>query len=157
MSSSHRPVTVRPFRRSDQPEARRCILEGLGEHFGFIDESCNPDPDDIGEAYPAPEALFLVAESDEGMIIGTGCLLRENHDEGRIVRMSVRKSRRRRGVGGEILRTLVAAARDRGMRRLVIATEPHWEDAVGFYRRAGFVPYGSDEVDVFMELPIGVG
>lgn len=40
-------IKVRPFETRDQVAARKLILSGLGEHFGFIDERLNPDLDDI--------------------------------------------------------------------------------------------------------------
>ena len=40
-------IVVRRFAPADQDAARRLILEGLGAHFGSIDESLNPDLDDI--------------------------------------------------------------------------------------------------------------
>ncbi len=35
------PLTIRPFAPGDQEAARRLILEGLVEHFGFVDEALN--------------------------------------------------------------------------------------------------------------------
>ena len=145
-------MIIRRFQLQDQREARWCILEGLGEHFGFIDESCNPDLDNIADTYAPPHASFFVAEDEMGRVVGTGCLLRES--EGRVVRMSVLSSHRRQGVGRDILGKIIEEAKHRGMRSLVIATEPHWEDAVGFYRSTGFVPYGNDEVDIYMRLSL---
>ncbi|MGE3800645.1 MAG: GNAT family N-acetyltransferase [Candidatus Kapaibacterium sp.] len=147
-------MIVRPFKQQDQVGARNCILEGLGEHFGFIDESRNPDLDDIGHTYSPPESFFVVAESEGGVIVGTGCLVPESREEGRVVRMSVALSHRRKGVASQILNQIIAEGVARGMKSLVIATEPDWEDAVGFYRASGFIPYGSDDVDIWMRLTL---
>lgn len=146
-------MTIRHFRPTDQDAVRRLILEGLGEHFGFVDKSANPDLDDIQANYVDCGAFFFVAqEKDE--IVGTGCLLRESETEGRIVRMSTAKSHRRTGVASRLLDAIVHEARDCGMESIVIATEPHWADAVGFYQSKGFVPYGRDDVDIFMRLKL---
>ena len=77
-------MVVRPFETRDQTAARSLVLEGLGEHFGFIDESLNPDLDDIQASYPAAGHVFLVAES-EGSIDGTAGLLFEAPDVARVV------------------------------------------------------------------------
>ena len=142
-------MTIRPFRVSDQHDARRLIIDGLGEHFGYVDEAINTDLDDIMESYVRRGAHVIVAE-EEGVIVGTGMLLDESHGVGRIVRMSVDRSHRRRGIARTILESLLSEARRRRFRSIVVATEPEWDDAVGFYRAAGFEPYGSDEVDIFL-------
>jgi hypothetical protein len=64
-------LRLRPFERGDQEAARQLILTGLGEHFGWIDESCNPDLDDILVNFTRPGHLFVVAEED-GELVGTG-------------------------------------------------------------------------------------
>lgn len=53
-------VTIRQFQPIDQEEARRIVLEGLGEHFGVIDESLNPDLDDIQESFIVAGDEFYV-------------------------------------------------------------------------------------------------
>ena len=55
-------VTIRQFQPIDQEEARRIVLEGLGEHFGVIDESLNPDLDDIQESFIVAGDEFYVAQ-----------------------------------------------------------------------------------------------
>ena len=71
-------LIIRPFAATDQDAARWLILEGLGGHFGFIDETMNPDLDDIALTFS--DAVFLVAEID-GVIVGTGGLM--VRDDGR--------------------------------------------------------------------------
>ena len=150
-------MVIRPFHPHDQDAVRRLILEGLGEHFGFIDETANPDLYDIQTFYVAKGATVLVAEDDGiSAIVGTGFLLREPDNEGRVVRMSTAQTHRRQGVGSLLFNALVCAAQDQGMKSIMIATEPHWKDAVGFYQSQGFIPYGSDDVDIFMRLDISL-
>jgi len=57
------PFLIRPFRPADQEAARRLILQGLAEHFGAVDETLNPDIDDIMASYVDRGHLFLVALS----------------------------------------------------------------------------------------------
>jgi hypothetical protein len=40
-------LLITPFVAEYQNDVRRLILEGLREHFGHIDESLNPDLNDI--------------------------------------------------------------------------------------------------------------
>src|SRR5215203_5667644 len=63
---SQRGATIRPFVPADQAQAREIILAGLGEHWGFIDDTLNPDLDDILAAYPLDRADFLVVQEADG-------------------------------------------------------------------------------------------
>lgn len=140
---------VRDFRESDEFAARKVVLEGLGERFGFIDASLNPDLHTIAAHYPNQGHAFLVAESAEGLI-GTTGLVFETSDRARLVRVSVDRSARRRGVARALLARATKRAADRGVVELRVATQPEWEDAVAFYRSEGFEPYDRDPIDVHM-------
>ena len=72
---------------------------------------------------------------DDGEAVGTGRLLPDGH----IGRMAVLEAWRRRGVGSEILKNLIEAARLRGDRKVVLSAQVH---AVPFYERHGFRPEG---------------
>ena len=130
-------VRIRPFARDDQEAARRLVLAGLGDHFGLIDETRNPDLDDIMSHYVLPGHLFVVAERG-GRVGGTGALVEERPGVGRLVRMSVDRAERGRGIGRALVRHLIGAARARGHRRLVVETNDDWHDAIGLYRACGF-------------------
>lgn len=146
-------VLIRSFSRADQRAARALILAGLGERFGRIDESLNPDLDDIGRAYLDAGHLFFVAERG-GRLVGTCGLRDEPGGAARVLRMSVARSERRRGVASALLNACVDAARARGRAELRVATEPHWEEAVRFYLARGFRRRGADAVDVQLALPL---
>lgn len=147
-------VTIRPLAPGDAAAARALILGGLAEHWGYLDERLNPDLDDIAAHYAG--ALFLVAEVN-GELIGTGALIAEGPATGRIVRMSVAREKRRHGIGRLLLDALLAAARQRGYRRIVLETTATWEDATAFYRRAGFRPVAERDGDLHFVLELGAG
>lgn len=79
-------VFIRSFRPEDEEQVRTQILQGLGERWGRIDESQNPNLPDITATYD--NAVFLTAWL-AGELVGTGALIRESPGVGRIVRMSV--------------------------------------------------------------------
>jgi ribosomal protein S18 acetylase RimI-like enzyme len=134
--------TIRPFTRADQAATRSLILTGLGEHWGFIDETVNPDLDDIAAAYSPETAVFLVVENPDGALIGAGCVYEEDTETGRIARMSVAGTERGRGIGRRLVEELERAARLRGYRRLVLETTEDWTDAIALYRATGFTELG---------------
>ena len=128
-------VTIRPFQPTDQAAARSLILDGLGERWGWIDPTLNPDLDDIAATYA--DGDFVVAHLD-GVLIGTGALIPEGDGAGRIVRMSVRQDLRGQGVGRRLLAELTTLARRAGYHTLVLETTSTWTDAVRFYAHNGF-------------------
>ena len=83
--------------------------------------------------------VHVIARAD-GQAVGTGRLLQDGH----IGRMAVLKGWRGRGVGAAMLKVLMAAARERGDKQVVLSAQTH---ALGFYRKHGFVSEGSEYPD----------
>jgi predicted GNAT family N-acyltransferase len=84
-----------------------------------------------------PISRHVIAEAENGQAIGTGRLLPDGH----IGRMAVLREWRKRGVGGALLRALLAMARESGMERVVLHAQTH---ALGFYARHGFESEGEE-------------
>jgi len=79
--------------------------------------------------------VHAVAYDVDNKAIGTGRLLPDGH----IGRMAVVKEWRRRGVGAEIMAALMAEARKRGHKEVVLSAQLQ---AAEFYRELGFVAEG---------------
>ena len=146
-------VTIRPFRGEDQQTVRALVLAGLGDHFGEIDETMNPDLDDITTTYVLPGHRVVVAEHG-GAIVGAGTLVEEEAGVGRLVRMSVARDQRGRGVGRKLVSHLLDEARNRGYRRVLVETTDDWQDAIGLYRACGFQTDGFRDGDIHMFLDL---
>ncbi len=146
-------LLIRPFEPRDQAAARQLILIGLGEHFGWIDETRNPDVDDIAANYIERGDTFLIAEMD-GALVGTGALITENTDTGRIVRMSVSRIYRRKGIGRALVSHLLDLAKSKKFAQVLVSTNQEWEDAISLYRHCGFKEYQRDESGVHLVLEL---
>jgi ribosomal protein S18 acetylase RimI-like enzyme len=147
--------TLRPFTAADQDAARALILAGLGERFGFVDETRNPDVDDIAAQYLARGHVFLVAEL-AGALVGTGALLfEEDAVTCQLVRVSVRPDLRRQGIARAVVRALLAEARQRGRRRVWVETNEGWHDAIALYELLGFAIIEWRDGLVFLEQRLG--
>lgn len=144
-------VLLRSFQPSDQAQARELIESGLGEHFGHIDRNANPDIVNIHKSYALSGHDFVVAVQNR-QIIGTCGLFLVSDQPPRMVRLSVHPQWRRTGIAGQLLDTCVTRASQKGFQELIAYTEPHWENAVGFYQNRGFVQYGQDEEDIYLML-----
>ena len=149
-------LEIVPFQPHDQSAVKALILSGLVEHWGYLDESKNPDLDDIAASYA--NATFLVARDGES-ILGTGAFIPRSSEPRsaetvEIVRMSVARAARRQGIGGEILRELCRRAAQAGYRRAILETTAAWEGVVAFYLQAGFrVDHYAGE-DVYLALDL---
>jgi GNAT superfamily N-acetyltransferase len=143
-------LCIRSFEVGDQEQARWLILEGLGEHFGYIDETLNPDLDDILHTYLRAGHVFVVAYKGRELV-GTGALLSHGAGISELVRISTRKDYRRRGIGQTIVTYLVNVARLRGDRRIIVKTNAFWHDAINLYKRLDFVEYGRTALGVGLE------
>jgi GNAT superfamily N-acetyltransferase len=147
-------LTIQPFQPEDQAEAKALILEGLRERWGAIDPARNPDLDDIGSAYAG--AVFLVGRIGD-RIVATGALVARGEGCAEIVRMSVARDLRRRGIGSAILRRLLEQAASAGRRKIILETTSTWTDAIAFYRRHGFRPTHIQSGDTYFELSLPSG
>lgn len=81
------------------------------------------------------DCMHAIAYDDAGKAIGTGRLLPEGH----IGRMAVVKEWRRQGVGAALLEALIAEARKRGHKEVVLSAQLQ---AAEFYRSHGFEAEG---------------
>ena len=141
--------SIRLFAPGDQAAVRGLIFEGLVEHFGAPDDRFNHDLDDIAGNYAS--AIFVVAETN-AVIVGTGCLVPQTEELAQIVRMSVAKEHRRKGVGHAILTDLLSHAHARGFGRVILTTNESWEDAIGFYTACGFKEIARANGGVLFEM-----
>ena len=130
-----RALALREMRLDEQDTVRSLILEGLREHWGTIDETLNPDLDDLRDAYA--NAVVLVATEDD-QIVGTGTIVRRDDRCAEIVRMSVAPRHRRAGLGRMLISELVVAAERWDVDRIVVETTASWAEVVRFYERCGF-------------------
>jgi putative acetyltransferase len=94
----------------------------------------------------APDVSFWSAWDGE-TLMGTGALKRMDARHGEVKSMHTLVSARRSGVGGAMLRHIMAAARDMGLKRLSLETGSFafFAPARALYARHGFVecpPFG---------------
>ena len=148
-------VTLRPFAPEDQLALRRLVLDGLGDHWGTIDETINPDLDDIAGWYGPRDGYTVVAEAKpDGRLVGGGTLYRDDARTARLARMTVDTSLRGQGLGRRLVAHLVEEARRRGYAAVVCETTDTWQDAIGLYLRCGFTEVDRRDGDIHFRLEL---
>ena len=142
--------TIRSFNKTDQQAARRLILRGLGEYFGYINTSLNPDVDDIWATYVEGGHQFVIAEI-AGEIAGTGGLIFHPDRTGQLVRMSVDAKFRRNGIGRSLVQHLLQIGCAHNLERFKVETNRGWDAALKLYQQCGFQIYQEDNEAIYLQ------
>jgi GNAT superfamily N-acetyltransferase len=127
-------IRITDFRPEMQDAFRALILAGMSERWGSVDDSLNADINDIAVRY-GQDVVLVALHGDE--VVGTGILVCRPA-EAEIVRMSVDREHRRRGIGASLVSALLERARMLGVGHVVVETNAKWMDARVMYERAGF-------------------
>jgi GNAT superfamily N-acetyltransferase len=127
-------IRIERFAADMQDAFRTLVLDGMAERWGAVDESLNTDLDDIDTHYGSDCVLVAV---DGATVVGTGILL-IRATEGEIVRMSVHRDYRRRGIARQVLTESVKLATRCGVKRIVVETNAKWIEARNLYEAFGF-------------------
>jgi len=144
---------IRQFQARDQLACNRLVLEGFAEHFGELQHTLNSDLNDIFATYTAAGHSFFVAEVGEE-IIGTGAIVKESRDVGRIVRLSVQKDYRRFGIAREIVSQLLSEAGRLKLTCVNVETNLDWFAAINLYESLDFSIVGRDEESIHFQLKL---
>ena len=112
------------------------------------------------DALRGPEVRFVVARDADGVAVGTGAVVL---DDGwaELKRMWVVPRARGQGLSKRLLAVLEEHVRAAGIGVIRLETGIHNSEALGLYRRNGFVErgpfgdYGPDPLSVFMEKALG--
>ncbi len=149
-------IAAEPF---DSAEARRLVAAldaGLSERYPPEQRF---GPNLKAEHLEEGRGTFLVAREGD-RAVGCGAIRLLDPATAEVKRMYVEPEQRGRGVGLAILAALEAAARQLGVRRLVLETGVHQEAAISLYRRAGFTridcwgEYASSPASVCMGMDL---
>lgn len=124
-----------------EEQAKALILNGFLDYFNEIDHSLNPDVYRLMDTYSKPKHVFLVGMVN-GSVVSTGGLLKEGHNCGRIVRMSVARHVRRAGYASKMLTALELEAKRFEMNMLLIETNAEWVGPIRLYERFGYAIKG---------------
>jgi GNAT superfamily N-acetyltransferase len=144
---------IRQFTSADQEAVRALVLAGLQDHWGTLDPTLNPDLDDMGGWYGSRDGHTFVAEID-GRIVGTGTMHRIDDQTGVLVRMSVSRDQRGKGLGKALVRALADEAKKRGYARLICETTDTWQDAINLYLATGFAIVDQRDGDYHFEMTL---
>ena len=134
--------SIRPFRPGDADEVRRIVREVFDE-YGFVFEPSGYDRDlTMIDARYAPPGAFWTLDED-GRV--AGCVGASDEGEGTVElhRLYIDPAVRGQGYGRRLARHVVAWARERGARRVVLWSDVRLGHAHALYEAEGFVRRGT--------------
>ncbi|WP_371802475.1 GNAT family N-acetyltransferase [Candidatus Lokiarchaeum ossiferum] len=140
-------IQILPVSDTTVNSAKNLVLAGLKEHWGYIDDTLNPDLYAILDHYIGKGDDFLVGIY-ENEIICCGALILEEYKVGRMQRISVDQNFRGMGLASKIVRSLEKQAKIRGMDRIVVETTNTWSDAIRLYLKNGYTESHRDPEDI---------
>lgn len=150
---------LRDARPGDERAVQGIVAAVLAE-YGLAPGSADTDADiaDLRRNYQDRGGVFRIVTDGTGTICGCGGLFPLGAEEMELRKMYLLPAARGRGLGRRLLEELLAAARTRGCRRVVLETASVLKQAQALYRSAGFVPaeraHLADRCDRFMALEL---
>jgi putative acetyltransferase len=129
-------IAAEPF---DSADARR-LIGALDAHLSSRYTPEQRFGPNLKPAQLAPGLGTFVIARVEGRAVGCGAVRLLDPTTVEVKRMYVEPELRGRGVAKEILQHLETAGRELGAERAVLETGIHQDEAIGLYRRAGYVP-----------------
>ncbi|KGP70845.1 GNAT family N-acetyltransferase [Pontibacillus yanchengensis] len=130
-------MEIFPITKATQYVAKQIILQGMYEHFGYIDETLNPDLHEPLTFYDGIDN-FLYIMKYNGLMICTGGLQREGLYSGRVVRLSVLQSFRGNGFANQMMHYIEKKARSEHMSYIRVETNKEWTGAISLYHSLGY-------------------
>ena len=145
-------ATIRKYQPQDLPSCRTLWTE-LTQHHRDIYQSPNiggPDPGkhfDEHLAKVGPDNLWVATHNDT--VIALTGLMGEG-DQAEVEPAIVSEHHRRKGIGGALMETVIAEARNRGVKYLSVRPVARNAEALRFFTQQGFTNVG--HIELFIDL-----
>jgi len=148
-------MTIRGYRPSDR-EACRALCVELTQRHRDIYAAPEIGGDDPAAAFDEHLALagaenIVVIETDERVVGFAGMILKETHAE--LEPIVVSTEYRGRGLGAALVEAVVARARERGLRQVIVSPVARNTEAIGFFHSHGFAAIGQIELILDLVAP----
>jgi len=139
--------TFRPATNRDLPRIKQLVFSVLAEYGLTPDpDSTDRDLEDVEKHYHGRGGAFEVVEDPGGVLVGTVGLYPLSADRVELRKMYLAPSVRGRGLGKLLLERMLQEARRLRFAEVWLETNSVLKEAVGLYRKYGFVPAEADHV-----------
>ena len=141
------------------PPEREEFTALLREYYGLMVERINADGGFAGDGsqaieefwgevdkYMPPEGRLFLAKNDAGEMIGCGTMKKIKADTAELKRLYVKPEARGTGLGRHLVQRRIDAARNMGLKTLLVDTLKANVEMQGLYRSLGF-----EQIEVYPE------
>lgn len=147
MSFIAKDIDIRYLTKKDEDKSKKLIINGLKEYFDKYDENLNPDLKNLFKTYTNNNNLLIIGLYKEELISTAG-LKEENKNIARIVRMSVKKEFRQKGIASLMIDELEKIAKNKGYKKIVLETTKSWKKVINFYKKNNYIEYEKEDSNI---------
>jgi len=137
MKSASAKTVIRRAMPSDGEAVRRFVFDTLRAY------GVEPEPDDHDKDVMTfgqdPEPIDAFVADVEGVAVGSVMVTPRADGVGWLSKFFVDRAFRGRGIGRALLERAVAAARERGYKRLALDTRTYFKEAIHLYEATGWL------------------
>ena len=149
---TNQEVQLREYEGSDVDSVWNLHVDGLNQTGTFVYKpELDNDLKDIKGIYLDGSGAFLVALYGS-RIVGMGALRKVDDRSAEVKRMRVQIDHQRKGIGTQILDSLIGRANELGYKRLVLDTSLNQTAAQSLYEKRGFGQYRRKGNTLYYEL-----
>lgn len=132
-------VEIREFQPGDEIAFRALNEAWITASFRLEDEDVVTLGDPQHHILGTGGHIYFAVQPQTGEVLGCCALLAIQDGCFEVAKMSIAEQYRGQGLGRQMLRGAIAAARDLGARRLYLVTHHSLKNAIGLYESEGFV------------------
>lgn len=141
-------IKIRKYEKEDKERVIKLVRKVLFEIFNTEAENIE-DLENIEQEYFENNGVFYVVE-DNGKIIGTIAVKKEEDNIARIKRMFIDKEYRKQGIGQRLLDRIIEFCKNKGYKKIILSTHQQMQEAIEFYKKNEFKEYKRDK-EIFFE------
>lgn len=132
-------VAIREFQPGDEAAFRALNEAWIKASFKLEEEDVLVLGDPQHHILDKGGRIFFAVQPQTGEVLGCCALLAMEDGSFEVAKMAIAESYRGQGLGKQMLRATIEAARKLGARRLYLVTHHSLKNAIGLYEAEGFV------------------
>ena len=131
--------TIRLVKQADDQEVKEVILAILEEEFPAEERAfLSTDIENVSKSYSSNGEVFFVA-CDDGAIIGTVGIKREDERNALLRRIFVKSDYRGKKIGFQLIQRAIQFCQEKGYGEIIFKTTSRMKDAIRLCEANGFV------------------
>lgn len=128
-------MLVRPYKSQDAQKIKALVASVVSDEYGFAHHT-REDLANIQDTYLSKGCFFVAEENQQ--ILGCAGVERTSPTDGKLRRMHVQKTHRRKGIGKALLQQIKQWCTENNVKQLYLSTDTRMQQGIAFYQKNGF-------------------